>query len=266
VGLYTVVATRHGPMVVNPHDQYVGTSLIQYGEFSPGETRLFTTLLEPGSRVLEVGANIGALTIPLARHLGPRGLLVAIEAQRLCHQMLAANCALNSLTTVHALHLALGDSNGTITVPRLDPTRDNNFGGVELGKTPTGDRVLLRTLDSMVQELSHPPFDFVKLDVEGMEEEVLRGGEMYFTSHHPYLYVENDRLDKSDSLIRTLHHYGYRCWWHTPPLYESDNFHGNPENVWGGNIVSANLFCVHPARRTPSLVIDLDLPVVPEPA
>jgi hypothetical protein len=54
------------------------------------------------------------------------------------------------------------------------------------------------------------------------------------------LYVENDRREKSASLIRTLDTLGYTLFWHRPPLFNPHNFAGNPDNVFG-RIVSVNM-------------------------
>lgn len=58
--------------------------------------------------------------------------------------------------------------------------------------------------------------------------------------------MENDREDRSESLIELIQSYGYRLYWHTPPLYREENFFGNRENVFPG-IVSVNMLAVHPS-------------------
>jgi len=85
---------------------------------------------------------------------------------------------------------------------------------------------------------------FLKIDVEGMEEEVLRGASDTIRRLQPLLYVENDRFDRSLSLMTCLEQLGYLMYWHTPPLFNPDNFRRNPVNEFPG-VVSVNLFCVH---------------------
>ena len=64
---------RHGLMVYNRNDAYIGRSLDLYGEFSQGETELFQQVVGIGDVVIEVGANIGAHTLRLAQLAGPGG-------------------------------------------------------------------------------------------------------------------------------------------------------------------------------------------------
>src|SRR5882724_629800 len=65
---------RHGPMLYLRRDRFVGRSLDLYGEFSELEARVFDQILAPGAAVIEVGANIGANTVHLAKLVGPNGM------------------------------------------------------------------------------------------------------------------------------------------------------------------------------------------------
>src|SRR4030095_11726468 len=91
---------KSGPMLFNKYDIYVGGSLQKYGEFSVGEQDLFQSVVHQGELVVEVGANIGAHTVELARMVGPEGEVHAFEPQRIVFQTLCANLALNQLTNV----------------------------------------------------------------------------------------------------------------------------------------------------------------------
>lgn len=227
---------RHGRFLYNPVDTYIGRSLDLYGEFSEGEAELFAQLIQPGDAVVEVGANLGALTVPLARIAG---LVVAFEPQRIIHQQLCANVALNGLTNVFAKQMALGSEIGSIITPNIDYSVPANFGGVPLGEWETGETVQAVTLDG----LAAPKLDFLKIDVEGMECAVIRGARETLARCRPLIYVENDREEQSAELVSLLRESGYRLWWHCPPLYSPSNFRGNAENVFG-NLGSINILGV----------------------
>ena len=229
---------RHGMMLYVRSDMYVGRSLDLYGEFSEGETEIFRQLIRPGDIVIEAGSNIGAHTVYLAKAVGPGGCVLAYEPQRFLHQILCANIALNELMNVYARQAALGESPGKITVPVPDYAQTGNFGGISLGGQ-RGEMVAVETLDAV----KLPRVRMIKADVEGMECQVLRGGIQTIRNHRPFLYVENDRKEKSAELIRLIGELGYRMWWHTPRLFNSANYAGRSENVFG-NIVSVNLLCI----------------------
>lgn len=64
---------RHGLMVFNRHDQFIGKALKVYGEYSEGEYDVFSQVVKPGDTVIEAGANLGAHTLGLAQLAGPNG-------------------------------------------------------------------------------------------------------------------------------------------------------------------------------------------------
>jgi FkbM family methyltransferase len=186
----------------------------------------------------------------MARKVGPAGHIIALEPQRPVFQMLCANLAINGLENVAAHWAAAGRTAGEIIVPRLDYTLENNFGGIALDQaTQNGYPVPVRTIDALTNNgLTLVSCRLIKVDVEGMEAEVLAGAEATIARHRPALYIENDRREKSPALIEAILRQGYRAWWHTPRLFNPDNFRRAEENVFG-DIGSVNLFCVHRSAK-----------------
>lgn len=231
---------RHGLVAYNRNDQYVGRSLQVYGEYSELEVEFLAAWLRPGDVVLEAGANIGPVTVPLARAVGPHGRVFAYEPQRLVFQLLCCNLALNELDNVVARPNALGARPGTARVPVIPPSQAHNFGGVKLAAgAASGEEVPVERIDDLGLEACR----LVKVDVEGMEAEVLEGARATIARLRPLLYLENDRAERSRALIELVQSLGYRAFWHLPPLFNPANFAGRAENLFG-NIASANMFCV----------------------
>jgi len=232
-----IKACRQGMMIYLKKDIYLGRSLDLYGEFSEGEIAVFSQLIRPGDVVIDAGANIGAHTVFFAKTVGAAGAVIAYEPLRFVHQLLCANIALNELTNVHTRHAALSDVSGQIAVPVPNYKENHSFGGFSIGAG--NETVLMETIDSLnLQRLR-----FIKIDVEGMEVNVVRGAVQTIQRLRPILYLENDRHEKSAELIELLLSLNYRIWWHLPTLFNPNNFFGNNENIFG-NIVSLNLLCV----------------------
>jgi hypothetical protein len=101
-------------------------------------------------------------------------------------------------------------------------------------------------LDALVEYAS---VRLIKMDVEGMEVEALRGAEKLIRRCAPALYVENDRTARSEALISLLFGFGYRLWWHLPRLFNPDNFFGNKENRYG-RIASFNMIGLHRSAKS----------------
>jgi hypothetical protein len=137
-GFNQLVAARDGYFLYNRNDLCIGRALEKYGEFSGLEMELLRQICGPGNVVIEVGANIGAHTVGLARRVGVRGHVLAFEPQRLVFQTLCANVALNSLENVECRWAAVGSEDGYITVPDLSPHQEVNFGGPHTGRRAVG--------------------------------------------------------------------------------------------------------------------------------
>jgi hypothetical protein len=121
-----------------------------------------------------------------------------------------------------------------------------NFGAVSLEAAGSDrhEKVKVRRLDDV---LPSGAVHFIKIDVEGMEREVIEGGRRLIEREKPILYVENDRAEKSVALVSLIQDCGYRLWWHIPALFNPDNFFKVKENLYG-DTASFNMLCVHSSR------------------
>ena len=219
-----VVPTRYGMMIVNRNDWFeadgnrygVGHDLLASGEYVQAELDVLAALIAqcpPHPVLIDVGANIGVHTLFFASLAGPRGTVHSFEAQRVVFQMLMGNLALNSIENVHGHGMALGAEPGTLALPPMDYNKPRNFGGVALGgeAAPAGtavETVAIMTLDSL--ELAR--VDFIKLDVEGMEEDVLRGARGTLDRCRPMMQVEWMMRDQGRLPLYLLEHLDYRVF------------------------------------------------------
>jgi len=240
-GCNRLVKARDGYLIVNINDAYIGKSVIKYGEFSQHELDIFSQLVGKTDNVIEVGANFGTHTVRLCQ-LASQGKVFAIEPQRIIFQALCGNISLNSVFNCHCIQRACSDiDNQEITIPELDFSKPNNFGGVpmiENSRSPLNDKTIsLDTLFSSLDKLR-----LLKIDAEGMEEKILRGGRKLIQKTRPALYVENDNVEQSESLIREIFSQNYRAYWFISKLYNESNFNGVDENIFG-DIHSFNVIC-----------------------
>lgn len=241
-----VKRTKHGIFMFNRNDLFIGRSLDLYGEWCEPELLLLRALVRAGDVVIDIGANIGTHVIPLANMVGNTGRVYAFEPQRTLFQALCGNVALNGIGNVWAFPKAVGASSGEVELPNLpSPDTPFNFGAVPLGKPGSGEKVELVTVDSL--DLS--ACRLIKIDVEGMEAEVLEGAKKTVTSLQPYLFVENNTLDKASRTIEAIFRMDYRAYWHVSPYFHQHNFYGNSENAFSRYRPEANLLCVPKSSR-----------------
>jgi FkbM family methyltransferase len=147
------------------------------GQYEPDTEDLILRHLTPGDVFIDVGANIGVLTISAARRLGGRGTVLAIEASPSVFSYLERNIALNALTNVVAISVAISESNRE-DVP-FYPAPADHFGmGALIAQFHSEPcSVTTRTLDDLVAEQKVRDVSVLKVDVEGHEVAVFRGGE-----------------------------------------------------------------------------------------
>lgn len=249
---YELTQTRHGVMLVNRNDVYMGQALLLYGECCELELQCLLALIHQPGLIVEVGANMGIHTMPMAAQLARQNrTLFAFEPQPVIFQQLCANLALNGLMNVRALPYACGSANGALLFDVPDYRNIGNFGGTSMSASEKQDMrrevVQCVRLDAV---LSEGDIGLVKIDVEGQELEVLKGSEGILARCHPLLYVENDRVENSAALIQWLFDRGYRLWWHCPPLFNPANFRGVPENCYP-NTRSFNMIGIHNSMNIP---------------
>lgn len=236
---------RYGEMAFHRTDRWLGRSLDLYGEWSEGEAELFRKVVKPGDVVIEAGANIGALTIPLAKIAGDAGAVHAFEPQTDNFDCLAWN--VRSLPNVTLWPRALASSQYPISYEAVDLDKVCNLGSTELsahrGAVPANSHITT-TIDEL---FPLAPVSFIKADVEGMELDILQGAVRTIDRCRPILYVEDDREQNSAALRAWLIAHGYRLYRHTPPLYNPENWRGSQVNVFG-RTVSINLLCIPNTR------------------
>lgn len=244
----SLATTRHGQMFYHSDDRFIGHALEKYGEYSEDEPKLWSMFLKSGDYALDIGANIGCFTLALAEIVQPNGKVFAIEPQPENFALLKRNTS--GIKSIIVDNIGLGDNWSNIRVASLSSLPHKNYGGFELKDVEdlTGIDVSIIPLDEYYKENR---LNFMKIDVEGMETDVLRGASKLIARHRPIMYIENDRAEKSAELVALLYKHDYHIYGHKPLLYSSDNFKNVP--VDEQNIMSINLLCI-PKERDQEIV------------
>lgn len=150
------------------------------GERFIGERRLLQRLLRPGQSVADVGANLGYYALLFAAAVGPAGRIACIEPEPDNLTELRRNLEGNRLRQAEIFPVAVGASSGTVSL------RAGINGAV--AEDGSGEiQVPLRTLDEL---LAGRRVDFIKIDVEGYEGQVLDGAVRLLETQRPTLFVE----------------------------------------------------------------------------
>lgn len=187
-------------------DQYISESIRQEHKWDKGIVQKLCDMFSDTSKghFLDVGANIGTYTLPMASCLEDRGKVISFEAMPVTQEHLANGIISNGFDNVDLYPIALGEQPGTLKM-QLDPTNKGQSMVVgndqddapaqerkQKGFVPTEMDLEVTSIDTVAQ--SNPDLKNVlvaKVDIEGSEGKFLQGAEQLLADNPPcYLMME----------------------------------------------------------------------------
>jgi FkbM family methyltransferase len=229
---FILAPSNHGMMIVNRFDYQmvsgepnrgygVGFQILNTQSFDQEEVDDVLRILNirraiygDGVVALDCGANIGVHTIEWAKHMYNWGNVSSFEPQEKIFYALAGNITLNNCFNVKANNVALGDENGKINIPQLNHFKSSSFGSFELEKNENNE-FIGQTIDynktSEVRIVTIDSFEFkrvdlIKIDVEGMEEKVLKGAKKTIQEQKPIIVVEKIKSNQENLKVFFKNH------------------------------------------------------------
>ena len=199
----------------------IDLAIFAFGQFENETAKALAGIVQPGAVVLDIGANIGAHTLPLARLVGPNGKVYAFEPTQYAFGKLKKNLALNPelVNRVVAEQIRLtksgADDPGEIysswKVVGQESRHQKHLG---IPKSTEGARPA--TLDEYFENAGIQKLDFIKLDVDGFEVDVIKGGISTLRHFRPPIclelspYVLEERGTSVEELLSELRESGYQ--------------------------------------------------------
>lgn len=180
-------------------DKYIGQR-IALGKYEPYLTKLILGKITPESVVIDVGANVGYYSL-LAGKIAKK--VYAIEPEELNFSILKKNTQSNGFKNIKLIKVAAGNRQGKVVIKRskINP-------GAHKVVMERGEIKMIR-LDDLIKE----KVDVIKIDVEGMEAEVIRGAKNLIEKWRPIIFLEygvNGRDKKMIKFLRRM--YGVIYW------------------------------------------------------
>ncbi|HMK88652.1 MAG TPA: FkbM family methyltransferase [Methylocystis sp.] len=231
---FMLASTCHGALILNRFDYHrnpdgsafgVGFEILRDGQYAPHEISVILQLLDlrrkyfgDGVTAVDCGANIGVHSIEMAKRMAEWGRVVAFEAQERVYYALAGNIALNNCFNARAVHAAVTDACGSMRIPTPDYFQPASFGSLELRKRESPEFIgqtisyaepdMVEVAGLTIDSLELGRIDFLKIDVEGMEMEVLAGAASSIAANKPAMLIEYIKVDQSQ-LRQWLGQQGY---------------------------------------------------------
>lgn len=199
--------------------EFMCFSCFFYGELphEQGTEKLLRRVLKEGGTFVDVGANIGYFTKLASKLVGASGKVFAFEPMPAALRLLRLNTA--QLPNVTIFPVALSEKKGTAT---FYVRKKGDMSSLSHDPTAKPVPVTVSTLDESLADQAR--VDLIKIDVEGSELEVLRGGRLLLERHRPIVYFEflpcfaeprGIRVETFEEVFKPL---GYRLRWinHSP--------------------------------------------------
>ena len=208
------------------------------------EIKFLRQLLQPGQRVIDIGANYGVYTLSMARLVGPTGRVWAFEPASTTASLLAASIAANNFCQVVLELSALSSTKGTAQLSLNDNSELNALVHEHAASGET-ESVDVTTLDACSEAHDWQEIEFLKLDAEGEEANILRGGTRFFATESPLIQYEvKAGTELHLELVQAFTELGYNSYRLVPGLNVLVPF-GEKESV---DDYLLNLFCCKPDR------------------
>lgn len=169
-GLCKYLKIRYNGFLIRFNPTAYSLNLWVYGEANREDIDFIESYLRPGDTFLDIGSNIGILTLTASPIVGNKGQIHAVEAHPTTYQYLMDNLSLNGCNNVTAYHSALGKENGYLSFTSNARLDDQNRASTQ---QQSGDiQVPLKKIDDLIQPTT---IHLLKIDVEGFEPEVFAG-------------------------------------------------------------------------------------------
>jgi FkbM family methyltransferase len=198
-----------------PKDHYQYYCRIGKGDFLPGHEGHIVGRFTPkeGDVVIDIGAHIGRYTITSSKQVGNTGKVVAIEADPDNFELLKRNIALNNLTNVLPLHYAVFSTRTRIKLYEQSASaKYNSVMVTRAAKTKNYAEVNADTLDSILKQNGINQVNWIKIDVEGAEFEVLKGSTEILSGENVSLFIEIHNINDPShyhNVVNFLKHRNY---------------------------------------------------------
>lgn len=197
--------------------------LLGEGDWFETEMEFWRAQIQPGMIVIDVGANVGVYTFSAAQQVGAKGKVFAVEPFSNCVKCLQETRRINQLDWVTICAGAASDRPGTAKLALHSASELNEvIQDDTLLQTETFEEIDCFTLDDLIEQEKVERVDWLKIDAEGHEMQVLAGSHRLLAEFKPRILYENIAGAKGSNVpvAALLQSMGYQLFHYQPYLQE----------------------------------------------
>lgn len=183
------------PASLNAITTYV---ILEQEKWFEKETAFLARWLQPGMNAIDIGANLGVYSLPIARMVGPGGQVFSYEPASETRRLLDASKKKNHADNLHIIAAALSDGERQGHLVLGTSSELNSLEG-----DGPGESVRITSLDAEDSARDWGAIDFLKIDAEGEEERILAGATSFFANQSPLVMFEVKAGDKTNDNLRS---------------------------------------------------------------
>ena len=223
-----LINARYGPFYIpNGHD-LIAQSLRLYGEWAQLEIDVLANFIQEGDVVADIGSFIGSHARAFSEVAGERGKVYAFEANSSIFPILEKNAELARLGNIAAFGIGLGATDREMYVIKEDGA-NQGANRLDIWARANSQRVGVKPIDS----LDIPVINFLKIDVEGMELEVLMGADEVISRCMPIIFAEANSLESSHGILGWARLKNYFSYGLIGDAFNHRNFNREKKNIFG---------------------------------
>jgi FkbM family methyltransferase len=159
------------------------------GKYEVLKKKAMVKLLKFGETFLDVGANMGDYSLMAGKIVGKTGKVISIEPAPETIKWLKKSIKLNGYDHIIIQNCALGEKNGTAKLYLSHVSGWHSLLPSLPGRNQGQIDVEVKTLDNLLKEMNEPDIDMIKIDVEGSELDVLKGGYQTLTKNQDIIVL-----------------------------------------------------------------------------
>lgn len=253
-----VVLARYGHITTSGDKDLITKSLNLYGEWADNELNVHRKLINEGDVVLDIGTYLGTHLTAYARFVGKTGKVIGFEPHSESYRLTCNTISINNLENAILNNFALGASPSFVDGSLGEDVESFNHGSFSLKNRMaksrsipgneenisnenviddneatnhySGKKIEIQKLD----DLKLTKVDFIKIDAEGMEFEVLQGGTNTIIHSRPIIFCECNDLASGSETFRWAKESGYKTYVINIPAYNGTNFNKSSEDFFNG--------------------------------